>query len=216
MRQRVRVGQVRLGSEEYRVLRFDPPPPRAFLFDDMGWAQAMYVDRDAAATLAAAWGLAARSRHSLVHLPMRANDPPEGVARDGLEPLDLVLVHHSLQFPPSRWPAVRARLGRGRLQAVTLPDDVFPGPESIDYDRTRYRENRDHLRFDLAARTLFLTGSSEAFRRTGSQIRSLTAEAVTAYLTRWPKATHYCVEIDAVNRDRGGRLHIEYNDAWCL
>ncbi|GAA3104324.1 hypothetical protein [Streptosporangium carneum] len=109
---------------------------------------------------------------------MRANTPPTGMVRPDapVEPLDLVLVRHSLQFPTSRWPAVRTRLGLGRLHTATLPEDVFPGREEIDHERAGTRKYRDRLRFDLAARTLFVVGSAEAFRNTGaSMIRPLAA-----------------------------------------
>ncbi|MFC3984694.1 hypothetical protein [Streptosporangium jomthongense] len=214
--QRMRISRVRLGRDEYRVLWPDRPPRRAFLFDDGGWALAMYVDGEAAAVLAVAWGLAARSRHSLVHLPMRANLPPEEPAPDsGVEPLDLVLVHHSMRFPPSRWPAVRARLGTGRPHTVSPPGDVFPDAGMIDHDRVAHREYHDHLHFAVAARTLFVVGGPEAFLRTGAtMIRPLVTEA-PAHLAERPDG-HFCAEIDFGRRRRSGRLHVEYRPTWAL
>ncbi|MEV7012621.1 hypothetical protein [Streptosporangium sp. NPDC051022] len=222
----MRVSRVRLGGDDYRVIRPDRPPRRAFLFDDGRWSLDMYVDREATAVLAMAWGLASRSRHSLIYLPMRANTPPLGLTRHGcesvpLEPLDLVLVQHSVQFQASRWPAVRARLGGGHLQTATLPEDVFPEADTIDYDRIRTRRYRDHLRFDLAARTLFVVGGPEAFRRTGaSDIRPLVTEG-PAHMARWPDG-HFCAELDSrywpvpPPRRCSGFLHIDYRRTWTV
>ncbi|MER7128818.1 hypothetical protein [Streptosporangium saharense] len=216
----MRVSRVRLGSDDHRVLWPDRPPRRAFLFDDRGWSLAMHVDREAAAVLTVAWGLAARSRHSLVYLPMRANLPPEELTHDsGLEPLDLVLVQHSVRFPASRWPAVRARLGVGRPHTVSLPGDVFPDEDAIDHDRVNHREYRDRFHFTVAARTLFVVGGPEAFRRTGAaMIRPLVTEA-PSYLAERPDG-HFCAEIDSGRRAASWSrhcsdvLHVEYRRTW--
>ncbi len=224
MRQRMRVSHVRLGGDDYRVLRPDRPPRRAFLFDNRRWWLAMYVDREAADALTTAWGLAARSRRSLIYLPMRANTPPRGLTcrNSQIESLDLVLVQHSAQFPASRWPAVRTRLGSGHLHTAALPENTFPEVDEIDHDRTRNREYRDHLRFDLAARTLFVVGSPEAFRRTGaSAVRPLITDA-PAHMARKPDG-HFCAELDSgywpripPPRHCSNNLHIEYRRTWTL
>jgi len=77
------------------------------------------VDKAAALTPAMAWELAARSPRTMVYLPLRHNDRrciPRGDGDERL--LDLVLLHHSLGFPASRWKEVRAKLGAGRPRAV--------------------------------------------------------------------------------------------------
>jgi hypothetical protein len=66
----------------------------------------------AAAVLTMAWGLAARSRHSLVYLSMWTNTPPQGLGSEVPEPLDLVLAHHSLQCRSCRAAAGREAANR--------------------------------------------------------------------------------------------------------
>ncbi|GAA3314598.1 hypothetical protein [Nonomuraea dietziae] len=203
---KIDVSRVRLGRDEYRVLRPAVPPRHAFLHDD-GWALSMHVDRAASRALADLWALATRSRRSLVHLPLRGNVAPEGV--EAAEPLDLVLLHHAAQFPLSRWPAVRARLGKGRPQTAR----PAPLPASADYRRLHHREYRDLLRFDVAARTLFVTGGPESFVREGARLRSLVTDGPSRSLD-----AHFCVELDAgrASRTCSGRLHIEYVSAATL
>jgi hypothetical protein len=72
----MRVSHVRLGTNDYRVLQPDRPLRQAFLFGDNVRTLEMYADREAATALTMAWGLAARSRHSLIYLPMRAKSTP--------------------------------------------------------------------------------------------------------------------------------------------
>jgi hypothetical protein len=174
VRQRVRIHRVRLGGSGVRVVRPAPVAARLALRDDHHWLS-MYADRDGAAQLAAMWALAARS---LVHLPIRANPAPDGVVSDG-EPvsLDLVLVHHSLQFRTASWRQVRARLGSGEPHTAATPDHDFPDEAAIDHQRREYRTYRDHLGFDIAAHALFVVGSSTAFREHGTALRSLVDEA---------------------------------------
>jgi hypothetical protein len=220
MSTRVRIHHVRLGGDEYRVIRADPPPGRLALRDDRHWLS-MYADRDGAAQLVALWALAARSARSLVYLPIRANPVPEGVVGDG-EPvsLDVVLVHHSLQFPAASWKQVRARLGAGKPHTATTPDQDFPDETAIDYERRHHRGYRDHLDFDIAAHTLFVVGSSTAFREHGTALRGLVDEA-PSYPHRHPGASHFCVELGTgpwpharTRRHVPARLHIQYSSTW--
>lgn len=221
MKHRMRINRVRLGALEYRVIQPARPVQRVVLHDDDRWLS-MYVDHDAAIELVAVWGLAARSPRSLVYLPTRGNVAPEGVGSgEGVsESLDLVLLHHSLQFPAPRWKQVRARLGPGQPHGAKIADDEFPDEAAIDYRRRYFREFRDHLGFDIAAHTLFIVGSPTAFREQGASIRTLIDEA-PSYLTRYPAARHFCVELSAGlwarPQTRGrvpGHLHIQYCADW--
>ncbi|MFF8840277.1 hypothetical protein [Streptomyces sp. NPDC015130] len=190
------------------------------LRDDGHWLS-MYVDRDGAECLTGLWALAARSARSLVHLPIRGNPVPGGVAGEG-EPvaLDLVLAHHRLQFRTSSWKEVRARLGRGQLQTAATPVGDFPDVGEIDYERRYHRSYRDHLGFDIAAHTLFVVGSATAFREHGTVLRGLVDEA-PSHGRRYPGDRHYCVELTSglwsrprTRRNVPGSLHIEYCDSW--
>ncbi|MEV4426830.1 hypothetical protein ACN9M0_02330 [Streptomyces sp. R-07] len=220
MEQRVRVHKVRLDGGEVRVVRPEPAPARLALRDDGHWLS-MYADRDGAARLTALWALAARSARSLVHLPIRANPAPDGVMGDG-EPvaLDLVLVHHSLQFPTASWKEVRARLGAGTRHTADTPDRDFPDASAVDHERRYHRTYRDHLGFDIAAHTLFVVGSATAFREHGSALRGLVDEA-PSHRHRHPGAGHYCVEFGSgpwsrrrTRRNVPASLHIQYCADW--
>ncbi|MEV0532770.1 hypothetical protein [Kitasatospora sp. NPDC050463] len=213
MKLRTTVHQVRLGRAEYRVVTAVPRAPGVVLHDGP-WSLQMVVDRPGAVDLAAAWALAARSPRSLIHLPLRADAGPTGPTEP--DRLDLVLLHHSLAFPPSRWKAVRRRLGAGRPHTVDIPDSDFPAEGDIDHVRRGFAGWRDELRFAGAARTLFLTGSATAFRWTGSWVRSLSTEGPAA-LRRYPQGAHYCITLchestSPARTSKGvpGQLHIEY------
>jgi hypothetical protein len=117
--------------------------------------------RRAAAMFALAWGLAARSPHTIVYLPLRRAELPDHHAEG--RPLDLVLLHHRLAFPPSRWKQVRAGLGTGWPHSVVLPSDAWRSRPVADHRRSWHQEFRDHLRWDIPADTLVLTGSRKAF-----------------------------------------------------
>ncbi|MBP2478524.1 hypothetical protein JOF53_007396 [Crossiella equi] len=215
---RVLVGTVRLGRDSYRVVRPVRPLKHARLCEGYLGAH-LSVDEVAAGDLAAAWWLAARSPHSLVYLPLRG-----GVADCGEEyggpRLDLVLLHHRVRFPVSRWKQVRARLGPGRPHKVSLPVGALPGFGVEAYLRRYHRGFRDHLRWDVAADTLFLTGSRHAYELAGAQLRGL-VEDCPAHLARQP-GTHCCAEIDLgrgrARQDRRrpyAELHVQAcNEHW--
>ncbi|MFD8689777.1 hypothetical protein [Streptomyces sp. NPDC059651] len=216
----MRIHKVRLGSNEIRVARPAPIPARLALRDEGHWLS-MHADRGGAEQLVALWSLAARSAHSLVHLPIRANAAPDGVVSEGLPTsLDLVLLHHSLQFPTGSWKEVRARLGTGAPQVAETPHDDFRDESATASQRRLHAAHRDHLRFDIAAHTLFVVGSSTAFREHGAALRGLVEEA-PSHMHRRRNAGHCCAELSAGpwSRPRTRRnvptlLHVQYCADW--
>lgn len=199
----VTVHRARLGPQEFRVVRPARPPEHAVLLDD-GWFLNAYVDEAAARLMAGLWKLAAASPRSLIHLPLRRAGVPEAGAR----PLDLVLLHHSLQFAPSRWKQLRGRLGPGRRQSVTVPAS---DPET-DHAALHHAENRDLFHQHLHAETLFMTGSAKVFRETAGAFREV-ADHGPRHARDGSPGRHYCATLRS--GDDGAReIHIEYSRAW--
>lgn len=205
------IHRARLGPEEFKVIRPARPPMRAVLSDG-NWYLHAQVDQQAAQLVAGLWSLAATSPRSLVHVPLRRADPDTG--KPGL---DLVLLHHSLQFAPSRWKELRARLGPGRPQTADLP-----GPLSVDRlsDRRPWRhqrEDRDRFHQHVHAGTLFMTGSAKLFADT-SWLFADVAHRGPGYVQAHPDHAHYCARMgqgDGLIADRGGSgLHVIYRDQW--
>ncbi|GAB3908822.1 hypothetical protein GCM10027612_83650 [Microbispora bryophytorum subsp. camponoti] len=124
------ISKVRLGRDEYRVVRPARALRHAMLYEGRLGAE-LSVDKRAAVVLATAWGLAARSPHSLVYLPLRTARPADSANQ---ERLDLVLLHHRLAFPVSRWKQVRALLGAGAPHGVRLPLRRFAGAPMLISD----------------------------------------------------------------------------------
>jgi hypothetical protein len=185
------VDTVKLGPGSYRVVRPAIEMRGACLHETRWYGLDMHVDHRASVDLAMAWGLAIRSPRTLIYLPLnRFRDGRD----DGALPLDLVLAHHSLAFAPSRWKQVRARLGLGTPMRVRLPSDTFAPRPLSEHRQHTHRDFRDHLRWDIAAETLFLVGSAQAFRLHADQLRGL-AEDAPGYVATRPGG-HYCAEIN--------------------
>lgn len=179
----VRISTVRLGPDRYRVLRAVERFGRAHLYEDWTGAS-LELDHGTARQLALAWALAARSPRSLVYLPLRAAAPA------GAEPraLDLLLLHHSLGFPPSRWKRVRQRLGAGLPHSVTLPPTAWPEFPVEEHRRVHHHDFRDHVRCAVAADTVVLTGSRHAFDLRSAELRAFAAVGPVP-------GTHICAEV---------------------
>ncbi|MFE4515628.1 hypothetical protein ACFRMQ_15725 [Kitasatospora sp. NPDC056783] len=218
MRLRTKIHRVRLGRDEYRVVTPARQAAGTFLHASPGASSMdLHLDRQGAEDLATVWALAARSRRSLIHLPLRANTGPVGLPDVPPEDrLDLLLVHHSLGFPPSRWKEVRARLGAGTPHTVDLPVTDFP-PEDVE---PSYADSRDELRFAGAAHTLVVTGSATAFRRTGAHFHGLSREA-PGWRFGWRPGVHYCITLahERWGSPRAAKgvpssLHVAYAHRW--
>ncbi|WP_052681326.1 hypothetical protein [Saccharothrix sp. ST-888] len=129
--------------------------------------------------------------------------------------LDLVLLHHSLQFAPARWKELRGRLGRGRRQSVQLPDPDHPHDLPVDHRARHYRENRDLFHEHLHAGTLFMTGSAKAFRETTRNFLDI-ARHGPGHVRSHPNHPHFCTEFHSNDGilGRAREIHVEYCDRW--
>lgn len=195
---RTAISTVRLGGQEVRVVRAAKAPRHAWLGEAYtGWE--LLADRSAAADLAAAWWLAARSPRMVVWLPLRQSPTACG-EQTAHRRLDLVLMHHSLGLAPSQWPGIRARLGPGRPHKVTLPANAFREFSREEHQSVLHQEDRDHLAWREHADTLFLTGSRLGFERQANDVKRL-AEDTAAELARHPDWL-CCAEIEAGGFDR--------------
>lgn len=131
------------------------------------------------------WSVAARFRDALVYLPIRKNPVTPYVSNWFDQGLDLVLLHHHLQFPIKEWKRVRSKMRRGKLFSVksgTVRSDMnrYTNLTSQDYERLWDEYPHDRLYVEKRYETLFLVGSSRVFRymirsfldlsRTGPQI----------------------------------------------
>ncbi|MFE2347455.1 hypothetical protein [Kitasatospora cineracea] len=198
--QPITVHHVRAGARTHRIVQVPQRPGRLALRDEQHWLT-LYADRAGLARLVAAWSLAARSPHSLLHLPLRGHPLPDGPSHAPMYPgghpvLDLVLAHHSLQFRPSAWKDLRSRLGPGRPQRAATPAADFPaGPRFAD--RFPHPDFRDHLHFALAAATLFVTASAPAFRDSGTALHTLLTQAPAAHHhdLAHPSPRHKCTDL---------------------
>ncbi|MGW0391481.1 hypothetical protein ACWDYJ_11400 [Streptomyces sp. NPDC003042] len=201
----VTIHRPRLGPQEFRVIRPARPPEHAVLVDG-DWGLNACLDQAGAQLIAGLWALAASSPRSLIHLPLRRAAARGGGPRE----LDLVLLHHSLQFPPSRWKELRARLGPGRPETVTvLPPTTEP---EIDHAAQYHAENRDLFHQRVHAETLFMTGSAKVFRETAGLFRDIAQHGPGHGRSLSPHG-HYCARLDS--GDAGAReIHIEYSDQW--
>lgn len=202
------IHQARLGPAEFKVIRPAAPPDRAVLSDG-NWYLHAQVDQRAAQLIAGLWALAATSPRSLVHVPLRRADPETGERG-----LDLVLLHHSLQFAPARWKELRARLGPGRPQTARLAGPVRADPSVDPWPQRRHKENRDRFHQHVHAGTLFMTGSAKLFADT-AWLFSEIAHQGPGYVHAHP-GHHYCtrLRLDGVVLGAGRGLHVVYRDRW--
>ena len=145
----------------------------AVLIDNNPWF-VLELNAEAAFTITGLWMLAARSRRTLIHLPLRGKPPPEpSLATVPVGELDLVLSHYDLQFAPNRWKQLRHRLGAGAPHTISWnPNDVPAWDEVHELNRQARRRsfNRDRFHQRLHAHTLFMAGNAVAFRRTARYV----------------------------------------------
>jgi len=218
---RVTIHRVRLGLEEFRIIRAANPLTRARLIgqDPARGGLQMNVDAGAARYVGMLWLLAARSRRSLIYLPLRGGALPAGGTQYPLEEssLDLVLLHHSLQFKPQHWKRLRGGLGRGAKSTVRVPPDDLPDDSAIDYDAHHHRGYRDVFHQRVHAETLFMVGSAKVFRETAGMFFDIVKHGPhyrPPVELREDFNLHYCTELGEPLVGNGREIHIQYTRRW--
>ncbi len=193
----VYVDIVRVRQTSYRVIRVARPLDGWLVQQPPGWPSFLAgLSKRSVRDLTTAWAFAARSPRTIVYLPIRSShrvgQPLDGNSELILGPrLHLVLVHHSLQLPPSKWKVIRAGLGRDHTDTIVLPVSAYDDLEPTGL--TAERVKRDPLLLNVSAGTLILIGSRQSFVRQLGALRDL-AEKGPAAQTLNPQA-HCYVEI---------------------
>ncbi|WP_027944070.1 hypothetical protein [Amycolatopsis taiwanensis] len=213
MKVAVQVRRARIDGRDWRVISPADGTGNAGLWTNDYWRE-LYVDRRAAYRIGVLWLLAARSRHTIIYLPLRNGRQPAHPEHDGRR-MDLVLSQHSLCLRASQWPRLRSALGRGLPQTAQVPANYLPDPAGIDYEARHHRDNRDRLRERIHGDTLFLTGSTPVFRETADRFFDIAFGAPGSAPGEEPPA-HYCARFhwaDGVlsNTDE---IHVQYRSRW--
>lgn len=141
------IHRARLGAREFRVIR----PAGAPLHASLRLADnhhTVYASSGAAMRIAAFWEIAARSPHTLVHVPLHG----DGTAPRGWHDItnrypahDLLLAPQRMRFPRHEWKRLRARLGQGSPATFTLPPNALDSIEERALDERWNRENTRRL-----------------------------------------------------------------------
>lgn len=116
------------------------------------------------------WSVAARSRGSLIYLPTGKNPLTPYLVNDWHgRGLDLVLLHHHLQFPVKKWKVIRSNMKNGKrlsIESESVKADInrYMNLTGQDYERLWNEYPHDRLHVAKRFETLFLMGSSRVFR----------------------------------------------------
>ncbi|SMD03265.1 hypothetical protein [Lentzea albidocapillata] len=197
-RWRTIVSTVRLGRDEYRVVRPAQPLRHAPLYEGYMGVEAC-VTKSSALDIAMAWAFAMRSPRTLVYLPLRQSDCKCRSA-DG-PALDLVLLHHSLGFRLAKWTDVRAKIRAGRPHTVVC--------QGLPQERPAPHWDREKLSGEVVGSTVFVVGSRPTFQAGGQAFRQL-VEDCPRHMHE-AVGTHCCAEVTAKDR-HWNWLHVVYCD----
>jgi hypothetical protein len=133
----------------------------------------LVVDSDGATNVAAAWALAARSKRSLLYMPLRYNAERAASYVPAGEPMDLVLLHHTAQFQLTKWSQLQQRIKQGSPHTVTNIKVEYLTDDEIDWAGHYTGEFHDQLRSWRIDNTFFVVGSTRAFRESAVLLHEL-------------------------------------------
>lgn len=156
MRLRLTEFRPRTGPYVHRVVQPRTPLRHTSLRTPRTGSRLLMGDHDGLNRLAGLFSFAARSRHTIVHVPLRDGVPPdEGCG----EPVDLVLAHPEAGLRPAKWPELRGRLRHGTPLTVRT-DEARTARDARAWEDRGY--GRSTLSHATHARTCFLVGDRAA------------------------------------------------------
>ncbi|MCF2527248.1 hypothetical protein LZ495_08480 [Yinghuangia sp. KLBMP8922] len=192
------------------------------LYAAEGGNYGLCVDRADGRQLGTLLMLAARSPRSLVYLPLRSTPGVPGIGPPDEQPLDLLLVPRAQQFRPAHWKALRARITAGNAPRELRTASVPESDLGKDVACSRPPGERHTLRQHLHAETLFLTGSSGAFRKAARHVFALTADGppiAAKYRDlyyAWGCNYHHCTNLYDWEElpDDWRQIHLIFHPTW--
>lgn len=157
--------------------------------------------------------LISRNVDKILYLPTRDNPLTEYLQRWFWDSSnnDLVLYHHSLQFNINEWKEIRQNL-KGYKDKVTynINEEEYTEVPQKEYDRFRYRENKDGLHIKRKYETLFFEGSAKVFSIMSGRLIPLSEEGHDYYL-KYGSHDHAHMDLFLCRKDM--QLCVDYYDA---
>ncbi|WP_240656789.1 hypothetical protein [Streptomyces sp. V2] len=162
----MRLNLTEFTARTHRVVRPRTPLRHTSLTapDPIGF---LYGDRDGLNLLAGLFAFAARSRRTIVHVPLRNGLPPIEMPGDRV---DLLLVHHTYGLRASKWPELRRSLGQGTPLTAHTDEPRTDRHAEAWRARSGHADLRDTFRHGTHAGTFFLFGSRDLFAQTAREL----------------------------------------------
>jgi hypothetical protein len=157
--------------------------------------------------------LISRDVNKIIYLPTRKNTLTEYLERWFWDSSnnDLVLYHHSLQLDINEWKEIRKKLMKYKdIVTYEINEDEYIEIPQKEYDRFRYRENKDCLHIDRKYETIFFEGSARVFSIMSGELIPLSEEGPVYYL-KYGSHDHAHMDLFLCRKDM--QLCVDYYDA---
>lgn len=178
------VSSIFLGQKEYQVIRPDITLSDLYIVQLQDQNHIIFGNENSLPKLASIFEYASNDSQSIIYINSRVNELTEYLRNgwsNNSKPLDLVILHHSIQLKTHEWKRIRdlwKKTVKQRKSSI-IQTNVEEKHRKQEY---YYKENKDVLDIDARFETLFLIGSRTVFNDISKDALSVSENGRELYL----------------------------------
>ena len=190
-------------GKQYKVLIPILQNKDTYIVESNSKTYMLYANKNDLIKLAGLLVLATQNKDTIIYLPTKQNHFTGYLKSifDIDNGLDLVILHHSIQFKHKFWKEIRKRIYYKTKESYKINEFEF---KDLDWEEHRgfyYKENKDFLDVKEQFDTVFMIGSSTVFSSISSYCLSVAENGEDLY--KFTNGFHEHEHLDTFTRHKG-------------
>lgn len=190
-------------GKQYKVLIPTIQNKNTYIVESDSKAYMLYANKNDLIKLAGLLVFATQNKDTIIYLPTKKNHFTDYLKSifnidNGL---DLVILHHSIQFKHKCWKEIRKRINNKTKESYRINELEY---RDLDWEEHRvfyYKENKDFLDVKEHFDTVFMIGSSKVFSSISSYCLSVAKKGEDLY--KFTNGFHEHEHLDIFTRHKG-------------
>ncbi|GLI09445.1 hypothetical protein YDYSG_54770 [Paenibacillus tyrfis] len=178
--------EINLSAKSYTVFIPNFPTDNMFALEHRCGIYMLFGDQKSLQYLACLFLAASIHRDKMIYVPVTTRLLPKDLQHFSAynKNLDMVFMHHSIQFNTKLWKEIKQRMFRtkGELKSFECNPRQFSDLGYEDYCPFTYAENKDKILIKKYADTLFFYGSKKAFEFASGGLEPLSRTGASYFI----------------------------------
>ncbi|MEC0211394.1 hypothetical protein [Paenibacillus ehimensis] len=178
--------EINLLAKNYTVFIPNFPTDKMFALEHRCGSYMLFGDQKSLQYLACLFLVASIHRDKMIYVPGTTKLLPQDLQHFSTysKNLDMVFMHHSIQFHTKLWKEMKQRMVRnkGELKSFECNPRQFSNLDYEDYCPFTYAENKDTILIKKYADTLFFYGSKKVFEFASGGLEPLSRTGASYFM----------------------------------